>query len=116
MAQSPPGPPPGRKSAQHGPPIGEDYGDFEGDPTSINQMPQGPGAAATPRAGGPTPQNFAQGSPQLSHMGQQPTGFNVQVNPSLMMQAQPGPPMAHVSGVIAQPTPYVSRSRIYAFV
>ena len=27
-----------------------------------------------------------------------------------------GPPMTQISGVIAQPTPYVSRSRVYAFV
>jgi serine/threonine protein kinase len=32
------------------------------------------------------------------------------------MGQMPGPPMSQVSGVIAQPTPYVSRSRIYAFV
>jgi hypothetical protein len=65
------------------------------------------------------PQHFSQGSPQLSHMGQPPpNAFNVQTTlsgPPGMMQ-QPGPPMSQVSGVIAQPTPYVSRSRIYAFV
>ncbi|HTL37930.1 MAG TPA: protein kinase, partial [Kofleriaceae bacterium] len=122
MAHTPSGPPGGRKSASQGPPIGEDYGDFEGDPTSINQIPQGP-PGPTPRAGGMTPpQHFSQGSPQLSHMGQPPNAlpnsFNVQTTmsgPPGMMQ-QPGPPMAQVSGVIAQPTPYVSRSRIYAFV
>ena len=31
-------------------------------------------------------------------------------------QTQAGNPIGQVSGVIAQPTPYVSRSRIYAFV
>src|SRR5688500_13985057 len=113
MAHTPPGPPPGRKTPSQGPPIGDDYGDFEGDPTSINQIPQGP-SGATPRAGGMTPpQNFSQGSPPLSHMGQ-PFSVQTQTSPPNMMQ--PGPPMTQVSGMIAQPTPYVSRSRIYAFV
>jgi hypothetical protein len=60
------------------------------------------------------PQNFSQGSPQLSHVGQ-PNQFNVQTQisqPGMM----PGPPMTQVSGMIAQPTPYVSRSRIFALV
>ena len=35
---------------------------------------------------------------------------------SMTQPMSPGPPMTQVSGVIAQPTPYVSRSRIYAFV
>ena len=37
-------------------------------------------------------------------------------NLGMPAQPPPGPPMQQVSGVIAQPTPYVSRSRIYAFV
>ncbi|HEY4244720.1 MAG TPA: protein kinase [Kofleriaceae bacterium] len=36
--------------------------------------------------------------------------------PSAMTQVPGGNPIGQVSGVIAQPTPYVSRSRIYAFV
>ena len=79
------------------------------------------------------PQMFPQGSPQLSHVGG-PVSQQMQVpqQPQMMqpnphglittmtnpnqMAAPPGPPIAQVSGVIAQPTPYVSRSRIYAFV
>src|SRR5262249_38823146 len=34
----------------------------------------------------------------------------------MAMNQMPGTPIAQVSGVIAQPTPYVARSRIYAFV
>jgi len=60
------------------------------------------------------PPNFSQGSPQLSHMGQ-PNQFNVQTQIA-PPGGMPGPPMTQVSGMIAQPTPYVSRSRIYAFV
>jgi len=117
MAQPPSGPPGGRKS--HGPPLGEDYGDYEGDPTSINQIPQPPGSAPPPlqpqRTSMP-PAQFPQGSPHLSHLNQQQQPQYVQT-PMPPMQMQPGPPMAQVSGSIAaQTTPYVSRSRIYAFV
>ena len=70
---------------------------------------------------------FPQGSPHLSHMGAPPQPLmspppahtqmtQMGVHPSSVMQQMPGPPQAQVSGVIAQPTPYVSRSRIYAFV
>src|SRR5687767_15856958 len=103
MAHPPQGPP-SRKSPSQGPPVGEDYGDFEGDPTSINQIPQGP-TGPTPHAGShhTPPQNFSQGSPQLSHMEQSPFSVQTQINPPGMM---PGPPMTQVSGTIAQPTPY----------
>jgi serine/threonine protein kinase len=104
----------------------EDYGEYEGDPTSISQIPT-PSHVPQPlqtRNSIPAlqqpqqpPQMFPHGSPQLSHMGpphqQQQTPFSGQTNPTMM---QPGPPMAQVSGTIAQATPYVSRSRIYAFV
>ena len=108
--------------------MGEDYGDyndFESDATNVNQIPQ-PGQPMPPglatRSSGP--QMFPQSSPQLSHLGppvqQQPQMVphpqGMITNPGQPMQQQPGPPMAQVSGVIAQPTPYVSRSRIYAFV
>lgn len=80
-------------------------------------MPQSPQASShqTP------PNMFAQGSPQLSHMGQppQPLMQHTQIGhqtPASVSTMMPGPPMTQVSGTIAQPTPYVSRSRIYAFV
>src|SRR5262245_2495813 len=113
MAQTPSGPPGGRKS--HGPPIAEDYGDFEGDPTSINQIPEPGGPDTSGQRGSMPPSHFPQGSPHLSHLGQPGNPFAVatQMSPPPMM---PGPPMTQVSGIIAQPTPYVSRSRIYAFV
>ena len=112
MAHTPPSGPPGRKSPSQGPLISEDYGEYEGDPTSISQIP------SQQSHGQQQPQMFPQGSPHLSHMGQapqtQPIGGHTQIgNMTAMM---PGPPMTQVSGVIAQPTPYVSRSRIYAFV
>jgi len=159
MGQTPPtnppsGPPPSRK---HGPPqakpIVDDFPEFEGDPTNINQIPQPPSGSAAPppaapAAGTPQPrqslastQQFGSGSPQLSHLNApqiQPQPYG-QVNPvtyvgtpgigsapnmnaamsaasGSMLGQQPGPPINSVSGVIAQPTPYVSRSRIYAFV
>src|SRR6185295_11360828 len=113
MAQPPSGPP-GRKSPSHGPPIGDDYGEFEGDPTSINQIPQGPGRGPS-QPNMQQPGMFPQGSPQLSHMGQ-PQQMQGHTQIGNMTAMQPGPPMTQVSGTIAQPTPYVSRSRIYAFV
>src|SRR3569833_3428180 len=137
MGQTPPpaAPPGGRKpTPSQGPPISEDYGDFndfEQDATNDNQIPQ-PGMPM-PNMGIPSaprqsvPQMFPQGSPQLSHMGPPQAAPMPQPHPqglvtgmtNLGMPAQPqqpGPPMQQVSGVIAQPTPYVSRSRIYAFV
>src|ERR1041385_8116447 len=99
MAQTPPAPPGGRKSPSAGPPIGEDYGDFEGDPTSINQMPQS-GPIVRPSVPS-QPQMFPQSSPQLSHMGQHPAAPMMQ--PTQMTQmgvgqmvAQPGPPQTQV--------------------
>ena len=113
-------------------PIVEDYQDFEGDATNVNQIPQ---QQANPRASAQQipqpqpsgmhpaphhtpPQNFAAGSPSLSHVGQppQPPMYGGHMSPHSGMGQMPGPPMSQVSGVIAQPTPYVSRSRIYAFV
>ncbi|MEJ7599613.1 MAG: protein kinase [Kofleriaceae bacterium] len=143
-------------------PINEDYGEFEGDPTNINQIPHpghtpqqgvqpqpqhhphqtppqhGVPGQGTPRAHHPSmpppPQQFAAASPTLSHLGAplqpaQPQPYGAGALPYTNPGAQPGmhpqpganmtqigPPMSQVSGVIAQPTPYVSRSRIYAFV
>ena len=114
------------------PPI-EDYSEFGGDPTNINnqqhqQHPghqQHPSSQGTPRpasASGPHLHNqYASGSPSLSHVGgpqQSSFGNPAYTNPGTMTAAVAdyGPPMSAVSGVIAQPTPYVSRSRVYAFV
>jgi serine/threonine protein kinase len=104
-----------------------------------------PSGTLHPPPGVPVNQ-FASASPSLSHIGggSQPYGGNlgphgpqtssgvpglppVGNQASLSSQSsmmtgmsgpggQPGPPMVQVSGVIAQATPYVSRSRIYAFV
>jgi serine/threonine protein kinase len=60
------------------------------------------------------PQMFPQGSPHLSHMGQQ--AANQFQGHTMTSPNMPGPPIAQVSGSITQATPYVSRSRIYAFV
>ncbi|HLL25266.1 MAG TPA: protein kinase, partial [Kofleriaceae bacterium] len=105
----------------------EDYGDFEADPTSINQMQQLQlPAHGTPRQQPSVsqpppmpPQHYASPSPQLSHVG--PAPQPIYSPPSQQYGTPPpmtefGPPMTQVSGVIAQPTPYVSRSRVYAFV
>ncbi len=116
----------------------EEYSDFE-DPTSINQIPntapsnerrsgresqQAPMPPAMPM---PSQQMFAAGSPQLSHLGPPQQHGATHMGPMNTMTQQPlmtpqsvaaqlpGPPMTQVSGVINQ-TPYVSRSRIYAFV
>jgi serine/threonine protein kinase len=107
--------------------------------------PPGQTAQGTPRphnAQSHPPQPFASGSPTLSHLGAQPPQHQQQppfggnmmpyTNPGSMpgsamtqmpghMQqphAQGGNPVGQVSGTIApgQATPYVSRSRIYAFV
>src|SRR6188508_630508 len=120
---TPPGGPPRDKrgSAQ---PIHDEYGDFEGDPTSINQMQnlqQPPQGTPRPQQSQPPPMpQYASGSPQLSHLGppQQPMygGQNAQHYGTTPGMTEFGPPMTQISGVIAQPTPYVSRSRVYAFV
>ena len=161
---SPPGGPP-RKHSTSAPPMGEEFADFEGDPTSINQIPQAQSAQPSSRpqiavppgtqAAAPLPGQFASASPSLSHIGSPPAQYGT--NPGLAGPGAPGmAPAPHqhqgghpaqaampahqgmpahqapqpvnggmtaamsglvqVSGVIAQPTPYVSRSRIYAFV
>jgi serine/threonine protein kinase len=143
----PPGPPSGpppRKHTQSVQPIQQDdYQDFEGESTNVNQIPQGGSPQPQPQAQGtPRPhpsQMHAQQPPQapppqfgapppLIHAPHQtpppPQGWIANsTNPGPMMQPpgsimqqMPGPPMSQVSGVIAQPTPYVARSRIYAFV
>src|ERR1041384_5345961 len=115
---TPPGGPPRDKRASVAPmqPM-DDYGDFEGDPTSINQMqhvqgnPQG-----TPRPAPSTsqPMQYAAGSPQLSHLGppqQMYGGANPQhyaTNPNINAglpgmnpgMTEFGPPMTQISGVI----------------
>ncbi|HEY0189687.1 MAG TPA: protein kinase [Kofleriaceae bacterium] len=143
--------------------MNDEYAEFEGDPTSINQQvpnnQRSPGGQHGQQQQQPPPQQqqphnqqFASPSPSLSHIQQQPPPQQQYANhsspsvplpppppPQQMMQPQnpmsgmagghsgmgnltmtgglPGPPMSQVSGVIAQqPTPYVSRSRIYAFV
>ena len=127
QSSSPPG---GRKppGPSQGPPINEDYGDFndfEGGSTNVNQIPHPsqPMPAQQPQQ---QPQMFPHGSPQLSHMSQP----HIQIPPLAQRataadgdaaRTQPIPParrcqQQQISGVIAGPTPYVSRSRIYAFV
>ncbi len=110
----------------------------------LQQVPQGtPGPRAAQQQHPQHPQ-YASGSPTLSHLGAQPQhqhhqqphqpqqpqqGFGNNImpytNPGSMpgsvmtpmpQHEQPGNPSGQVSGMIAQPTPYVSRSRIYAFV
>ncbi|HEV7553869.1 MAG TPA: hypothetical protein VGO00_00355, partial [Kofleriaceae bacterium] len=101
MATSPPPQPPGGRKHPNpsAPPMGagEDFADFEGDPTNINQIPQPPssGAHPLPAAGQPARPSsgsippvhpsspmFAAGSPHLSHVGMQPqmtqVGYGVQ--------------------------------------
>src|ERR1041384_5524319 len=81
MSQSPPhlpapAPAPASPSRSHAQitPLSEDFPDFEGDPTSINQIPRD-NAQGTPRpAGGMHPPpgaqpQFASASPSLSHIG-----------------------------------------------
>src|SRR5262245_35161105 len=96
MAQtpSPPNPPSGtppRKQVSAVPLQQEDFQDFEGDPTNINQIPQAPPSPSpSPSRPGtmigsgppivpplaphvaPAPQQFASGSPQLTHVGPMP--------------------------------------------
>jgi serine/threonine protein kinase len=133
----------------------EEFQDFEGDPTGINELPQQHTAHAAPppqRSSGmipplqpppqmqpphqqqtqpppmqtqPPPMQFGAGSPALSHLGHPPPPmpgqYGMHNTGSVMVQppsnTQP-PPMTQMtqSGIISQPTPYVSRSRIYAFV
>jgi serine/threonine protein kinase len=113
------------------------------DPSSLQPSSQGSAASMPPaRASGALhplpgapPNQFASASPSLSHIGGGPVLYGGNLGPhgpqtsagqqtpgasqgsqSSMMGGPPGPPMVQVSGVIAQATPYVSRSRIYAFV
>src|SRR5262245_43538987 len=154
----PPGSTPRNQASSSLVQLNEDFADFEGDPTSINQVPTpGTQVVARPTMHPPPsaqpPNQFATASPSLSHIGppvaqyaassglghahanhaapsnppapapapaqmppmMQPT----QMTPGMAgmtMTALPGQQVAQVSGVIAPPTPYVSRSRIYAFV
>ena len=106
----------------------EDFQDFEADATNVNQIPQAPGTPTRnpgSMPGSQPPPMFPQASPQLSHMGQPPHGHSQMTQMGSMTQMgqmptqmgqMPGPPQSQVAGVISQPTPYVSRSRIYAFV
>src|SRR5262249_25421569 len=171
---SPPGTPPRKHSPSAPPLLNDDFADFEGDPTSINQIPQAQqaqqGRPSAPQiSGSQSPGQFASASPSLSHISS-PSGQQYGTNPGLsgtaipaqshghqaahahaashghqshaghqshpghqahghpshasnggpqapqMLPALAGQPLVQVSGVIAQPTPYVSRSRIYAFV
>ena len=145
MPQTPPAPPgdhPPRAPSE----LPDEFVDFEADPTSISQIPQAPQqpmapqqsmapqqpmAPQLPHQAPPRPsqqqmqppapiqhtppQMFAQPSPQLSHVGT-PTDPNIYLGTMTSAQIAPGPPMSQVSGVIAAPTPFVTRSRIYAFV
>src|SRR5688500_11054525 len=81
---TPPGGPPPRNKAGSVQPSHEEYGDFEGDPTSINNMQGGSGGGGQQGhqqghqpQGTPRPQQqhvppqmqFASPSPQLTHVG-----------------------------------------------
>jgi serine/threonine protein kinase len=142
MSQTPPTNPPGNPQRKQSPssPLRDDFAaDYEAEPTSLSQMPRDASQPALRPSGNlhPPPSapgnHFAAPSPQLSHVGGPPHGYAPAPGPliaapgpihppgtltqGMAMAAMPGPPMSQVSGVIAQqPTPYVSRSRIYAFV
>jgi serine/threonine protein kinase len=152
----PPGSTPRNQASSSLVQLNEDFADFEGDPTSINQVPT-PGTQVTarpmhpPPSAQPPPNQFASASPSLSHIGppvaqyaassglghahtghatpsssppaQAPAQMPPMMQPTQMTPGMagmtmtaPGSQIVQVSGVIAQPTPYVSRSRIYAFV
>ena len=141
MSHTPPSNPPGTPQRNASPvaSIREDLAaDYEAEPTSLSQIPRDASQPVTRPSGHLRPppsvpgNHFAAPSPSLSHIGPPhpyaappgpmapvpgmgPTGHNAAPMPG--MPGMPGPPMSQVSGVIAQPpTPYVSRSRIYAFV
>src|SRR5215475_13561419 len=90
---SPPGSPP-RKHSPSAPPLTDDFVDFEGDPTSINQIPnaQAHGMQSSSRASLPSislsaaaaaqPGQFASASPSLSHIGS-PSAQQYGTNPGL---------------------------------
>ena len=138
MSQTPSSPPPGGRDSSpgQGPLINEDYGDFETDATNVNQIPlsQQPQPQHAVQ-----PQMYPQGSPQVTHLGPPIAQAPMQIPPPLTPHPHPAPQMIamttgmtqlgpqgailaplvaqpQISGVISQPTPYVSRSRIYAFV
>src|ERR1041384_1792927 len=92
---SPPGNPPRKHSPSAPPLLNEDFADFEGDPTSINQIPQAqqnrPSAPLIP--GSQAPGQFASASPSLSHIGS-PSGQQYSTNPGLSGTAIPAQPHA----------------------
>src|SRR4051794_20380697 len=72
MSHPPPSSPPGNPSRKQTPsatPLHEDFSDFEGDPTSINQIPSAQGQpiplrpSAAPVPAAPAPGQFASASP-----------------------------------------------------
>src|SRR5262245_30696717 len=156
----PPGSTPRNQASSSLVQLNDDFADFEGDPTSINQVPT-PGPIVVrpanmhpphpPPSAQPPANQFASASPSLSHVGppvaqyaassglghahaghaapsnqpappaQAPAPMPPMMQPIQMifgmagmtMTAMPGSQLAQVSGVIAPPTPYVSRSRLY---
>src|SRR5690242_9704670 len=98
----PPSPPGGRPKAPSQAPIHPDFEEFEADPTSINQqqLAQQPQGTPRPHNAHQMPQQYASGSPTLSHLGapqqqpqhpqhhqaQQPFGANIMpyTNPGSM--------------------------------
>src|SRR5438552_15602633 len=88
---NPPGSPPRTQAPSSPMPLSEDYSDYEGDPTSINQIPPPPIVASPPSppngnppnapmptrapplhptpSAQPAPNQFASASPSLSHIG-----------------------------------------------
>ncbi|CAN5897867.1 hypothetical protein BH11MYX2_BH11MYX2_06280 [soil metagenome] len=103
-------------------PLGEDYQDFEGDSTNVNAQIPPPQQQPMQHPQQPTHGGFGQGAGHSHNaMPQQPMYAPAQPMPvqPMPVQQMPGPPQPQVSGVIQQQgnlTPYVQRSRIYAFV
>src|SRR5262245_56316256 len=101
MSQSPTQPPGSTPRNQASPSqvqLNEDYADFEGDPTSINQIPT-PGPAVAPRpqslhpppSAQPSPNQFASASPSLSHIGAPVVQhYPTQAGPAPLGQAHAG--------------------------
>src|SRR5689334_21898108 len=106
MSHPPPSSPPGNPPRKHGPsaqPLHEDFADFEGDPTSINQIPQAQqGRASAPLiSGSQPPGQFASASPSLSHIGSpsHASGQQYGTNPGLSGSGLPAQPHAgHPAG------------------
>src|SRR5689334_13863676 len=101
MSQTPSNPSgsPSRQAPPSQSGMNEDFVDFEGDPTSINQIPRD-SAQGTPRpAGGmhpqpgapPAPNQFASASPSLSHIGGPPPQ-QYGTNPGHSLQGPPQGP------------------------